>query len=80
MKLEKILNYIKTLAQVKRNFASEVAEEEGEGAEKWQGRAEAYSDVIHEIEAIEGDIIEKSLDKNKKPFWDRDVQNQPTKH
>lgn len=55
MKLGKLFEYLKTLAKVKRNFVTELADETDNAIEKarLEGKAEALEDFIKDVESAQ---------------------------
>lgn len=55
MKLGRLFEYLKTLAKVKRNFVTELADETTNAVEKarLEGKAEALDDFIKDVESAQ---------------------------
>jgi len=63
MNIRKVIDYLKTLSIIKRNFTNEMKTYEGtqdrELDGRLTGRAQAYQDVITELESLECDIMDQ---------------------
>lgn len=65
MTIRRVIDYLKTIAMVKRNFTNEMKTYEGfqdpELDGRLAGRAQAYQDFINELETMESDIVQQEM-------------------
>lgn len=77
MKKAKLLEYIGTLAKLKRNFNQDMADDSTRDEDKryYRGRAEAFNEVVQEISTMESELVDQILQapREKDEWTKRDL-------